>query len=58
MMTYVGLLLVIAGVVLAAMSHFGIAPLLLMKLPLDFAGFIVVALAGAGLLYFNRRPSD
>ena len=58
MMTYVGILLLVVGAVLAAMSYFGIAPLLLLKLPLDFTGWVVVALVGAGLMYFNRRPGD
>ena len=58
MMTYVGMLLLAAGTVAAAMTRFGFAEVYLQKVPLDLAGWIIVALAGAGLMYFNRRPSD
>ncbi len=58
MMTYIGMLLLAVGAVMAGMFYFGVAPLLLMKQPLDFTGCVVVALVGAGLMYFNRRPGD
>jgi hypothetical protein len=58
MMTYIGIILLVAGAVAAALMFFGVAPLLLLNLPLDFTGWVIVALVGAGLMYFNRRPGN
>ena len=58
MMTYIGMFLLAVGTAAAALTHFGLAQSLLQKAPLDLAGWVIVALAGAALMYFNRRPAD
>lgn len=58
MMTYIGILLLVAGAGAAALMFFGVAPLFLLNMPVDFTGWVVIALVGAGLMYFNRRPCN
>jgi len=57
-MTTVGLALLVVGAGIAALLYTGNAPEAVAALPLSFEAWIVVAIAGAVLMYFNRRPGN
>lgn len=57
-MTIIGIILIIGGLVVAALLFTGAAPLLLANLPVPLAAWIGVAAVGGILLLLNRRPHD
>lgn len=57
-MTIVGVILVIIGGGAAGLIFTGNAPEQLANLPLPFAAWIGIAIAGLVLIYFNRRPGN
>ncbi len=57
-MTPIGFILLIAGALAGGSIYFQVAPQFLADLPLSFMHWIGVAVLGAILVYFNRRPSD
>ncbi len=55
-MTIVGIILIILGGGAAGLIFTGKAPEFLTNLPVPFYVWIIVAVVGAVLVYFNRRP--
>lgn len=58
MMTWVGVILALAGGIPAAMMYFGVAPDLLEKVPLGMTPLIGIAVIGVGIVLWNRRPGN
>jgi len=56
--TIIGLILVLVGGVAAGLEFSGNAPAFLANLPVPPILWVVVALVGAAIMYFNRRPGD
>ncbi len=57
-MNILGVLLFLAGAVCAGLFYFGYAPQALLNIPLSPLAWLGISVAGAVILYFNRRPSD
>ena len=57
-MTPLGFILLVVGGIAAALTFLGLAPDALRDLPIPFAGWVGLAIAGALLMYFNRRPGN
>ncbi|MBI2434862.1 MAG: hypothetical protein HYV26_18565 [Candidatus Hydrogenedentes bacterium] len=57
-MTIIGIILVVAGVVIAGLVFTGSAPEALMNLNWPIWVWLVVAAVGVALIFFNRRPND
>ncbi len=55
-MTIVGIILIILGGGAAGLLFTGQAPEFLANVPVPFYVWIIVAVAGVVLVYFNRRP--
>lgn len=55
-MTLVGLVLFLVGAIAAGLMAIGVAPGFLLDLGLSMPMWLGVAVAGAALLWFNRRP--
>ena len=58
MMTWVGVILTLAGGIPAAMMFFGVAPHLLERIPLGMTPLIGIAVIGVGIVLWNRRPGN
>ncbi len=57
-MTILGILLLIVGAAATVLILTGLAPEALLALPVPFWVWIVVAVVGLLLVFFNRRPGD
>lgn len=57
-MSYIGAALLVVGALAAALLFFGYAPDFLVGFGLSAVVWMAIAVAGAGLLWFNRRPGD
>jgi FtsH-binding integral membrane protein len=57
-MTIVGIILVIIGLVATGLEISGNSPGFLQNLPVPFWAWIVCALVGGLLVYFNKRPGN
>lgn len=57
-MTFLGIILFIIGALAAGLLFTGNAPSALMEIPVPDWGWVILALLGALLIYFNRRPAN
>ena len=58
MMTYIGGLLVLVCGGIFISIWYGVAPEMILELPVPFGAWVGGMFAGAILLYFNRRPGN